>query len=187
VYDSLLLVVDNGSVYTQSLLDWIKNLDVSFEYHVFSDIPQLDLGKYSSVILSGRRKNNSDMNMINSKLVRHSLDVNRPLLGICYGAEILALTLGGTIKKMTSPRHGIHKVQITKNNPLCSGDIDAFESHSYMISKLDSSFIPLASSADCKFEIFQYEDKNIFGTQFHPEMSTDGKSLLEKFCNIIQY
>ena len=187
MYDRLLLVVDNGSVYTQSLLDCIKNLDVKFEYHVFSDVSSLDLGKYSSVILSGRRKNNSEMNMINSKLVKHSLDGNKPLLGICYGAEILALTLGGTIKKMTSPRHGIHKIQITKDNPLCSGIIDAFESHSYMISKLGSSFIPLASSTDCKFEVFQYGDKNIFGTQFHPEMSTDGKSLLEKFCNVTQF
>ena len=175
MYDRLLLVVDNGSVYTQSLLDCIKNLDVTFEHHVFSDVSSLDLGKYSSVILSGRRKNNSEMNMINSKLVKHSLDGNKPLLGICYGAEILALTLGGTIKKMTSPRHGLYKVQITKDNPLCSGTIDVF------------SFIPLASSDDCKFEVFQYEDKNIFGTQFHPEMSTDGKSLLEKFCNVIQY
>jgi len=184
VYDSLLLVVDNGSVYTQSLLDCIKNLGITFEYHVFSDVPQLDLGKYSCIILSGRRKNNSEMNMINSKLVKYSIAAKKPLLGICYGAEILALTLGGTIKKMASPRHGIHKVEVTKDNPLCNGTINAFESHSYMISKLGSSFTLLASSADCKFEIFQYEDKNIFGTQFHPEMSTDGKSLLEKFCNI---
>ncbi len=183
----MLLVVDNGSVYTSSLLDCIKNLDVEFECHAFSDIPSLDLGNYSSVILSGRRTNNSDMNMINSKLIRHSLDAGKPLLGICYGAEILALTLGGTIKKMTSPRHGLYKIQITKNNPLCSGNIDAFESHSYMISKLGSSFIPLASSNDCKFEVFRYGDKNIFGTQFHPEMSTDGKSLLERFCTIKWY
>ncbi|MDE1845186.1 MAG: gamma-glutamyl-gamma-aminobutyrate hydrolase family protein [Thaumarchaeota archaeon] len=180
----MLLVVDNGSVYTSSLLDCIKNIDVSFEYHVFSDVPSLDLGNYSSIMLSGRRKNNSDMNMINSKLVRHSLDTGKPLLGICYGAEILALTLGGTIKKMATSRHGLYKIQITKNNPLCSGNIDAFESHSYMISKLGSSFIPLASSDDCKFEVFQCGTKNIFGTQFHPEMSADGKSLLERFCAI---
>jgi GMP synthase (glutamine-hydrolysing) len=168
-------------------LDCIKNLDVTFEYHVFSDVSSLDLGKYSSIVLSGRRKNNSEMNMINSKLVKHSIDGNKPLLGICYGAEILALTLGGTIKKMTFSRHGLYKVEITKDNPLCSGIIDAFESHSYMVSKLDSSFIPLASSSDCKFEVFQYGGKNIFGTQFHPEMSTDGKSLLEKFCSVKQF
>jgi GMP synthase (glutamine-hydrolysing) len=124
------------------------------------------------------------MNVINSELVRHSLDNDKPLLGICYGAEILALTLGGTIRKMTSARHGLHIVQVMTNNPLTSGKVDVFESHSYMISKLDSHFIQIASSDDCKFEIFQYANKNIFGTQFHPEMSADGRSLLKKFSSI---
>ncbi|MGI0074772.1 MAG: glutamine amidotransferase, partial [Nitrosotalea sp.] len=74
----MLLVVDNGSVYTSSLVDCIKNLNVPFESHVFSNVPSIDLGKYSSVILSGRRKNNLQMNVINSGLVRHSLDTGKP-------------------------------------------------------------------------------------------------------------
>ena len=180
----MLLVVDNGSVYTSSLLECMQSLGVDFEYHVFSDISTINLDNYSSVILSGRRKNDSLMNATNSKLILHSLDTNKPLLGICYGAEILALTLGGTIKKMTSPRHGLHKVQVMAANPLCNGKIDAFESHSYMISTLGSSFTQIASSDDCKFEIFRYGNKNIFGTQFHPEMSPDGRLLLEQFSNI---
>ncbi len=180
----MLLVVDNGSVYTPSLLNCIKDLNINFEHHIFSDISSLNLGNYSSVILSGRRKNNSEMNIINSKLVKHSLEEDKPLLGICYGAEILALTLGGTIKKMISSRHGLYEINITKNNLLCSGKIKGFESHSYMVSKLGSSFTQIAASDDCEFEIFQYDGKNIFGTQFHPEMSTDGKSLLERFAFI---
>jgi GMP synthase (glutamine-hydrolysing) len=157
---------------------------LNFESHIFSNILSLNLDNYSSMILSGRRKNNPEMNIVNSKLIKHSIEENKPLLGICYGAEILALTLGGTIKKMTSPRHGLYEIDITKNNPLCNGKIKGFESHSYMVSKLDSSFTPIATSDDCKFEIFQYSNKNIFGTQFHPEMSSDGKSLLEKFSSI---
>ena len=180
----MLLVVDNGSVYTPSLLDSIKNLNIDFEHYVFSNISSLNLDNYSSVILSGRRKNDSEMNIINSKLVKHSVDEDKSLLGICYGAEILALTLGGTIKKMASPRHGLHEIEILKSNPLCSGKIKGFESHSYMVSKLNSTFTQIASSTDCKFEIFQYDDKNIFGTQFHPEMSPDGKALLERFSSI---
>ena len=180
----MLLVVDNGSVYTPSLLDSIKNLNIDFEHYIFSNVSLLNLDNYSSVILSGRRKNDSQMNIINSKLVKHSLENDKPLLGICYGAEILALTLGGTIKKMPSSRYGLHEIEITKSNPLCKGKIQGFESHSYMVSKLNASFTQIASSADCKFEIFQYDDKNIFGTQFHPEMSSDGKALLEKFSSI---
>jgi GMP synthase (glutamine-hydrolysing) len=180
----LLLVVDNGSVYTQSLLECIKDLKIDFTNYTFSSISSLDLSNYSSIILSGRRMNNSGMNIINSKLIKHSLENDKPLLGICYGAEILALTLGGTIKKMVSSRHGLYEVEVTKNNPICNGKINAFESHSYMISKLDSSFSQIATSTDCKFEIFQYKDKNIFGTQFHPEMSMDGKILLKQFTSI---
>lgn len=180
----MLLVVDNGSVYTQSLLNCMRDLNVKFEHYAYSDISLTNLDNYYSIILSGRRKNNSEMNIINSKLIKHSLQENKSLLGICYGAEILALTLGGTIKKMTSSRRGLYEIEITKNNPLCNGKINAFESHSYMVSKLGSFFVPIASSADCKFEIFQYGAKNIFGTQFHPEMSTDGRALLKKFVSI---
>lgn len=180
----MLLVVDNGSVYTPSLLKCIQELNLDFESHIFSNISSLDIDNYSSIILSGRRKNDSEMNIINSKLVKYSLEEDKPLLGICYGAEILALTLGGTIKKMTSSRHGLYEIDVTKNNPLCSGKIKGFESHSYMVSKLDSSFTQIVISDDCEFEIFQYNGKNIFGTQFHPEMSDDGKSLLEKFSLI---
>ncbi len=180
----MLLVVDNGSVYTPSLLKCIQDLNFDFESHTFSSISSINLDSYSSIILSGRRKNNPEMNIVNSKLVKYSVQEDKPLLGICYGAEILALTLGGTIKKMTSSRHGLYEIDITKNNPLCSGKIKGFESHSYMVSKLDSSFTQIVTSDDCKFEIFQYDNKNIFGTQFHPEMSSDGKSLLEKFSFI---
>ena len=60
--------------------------------------------------------------------------------------------------------------------------MDVFESHSFEISKLPITLIPLANSNNCKYEIIQYEQKSIFGTQFHPEMSKDGHDLIEKFC-----
>ncbi|MDR3781913.1 MAG: glutamine amidotransferase, partial [Candidatus Nitrosotalea sp.] len=84
----MLLVVDNGSVYTPSLLKCIQELNLDFESHIFSNISSLDIDNYSSIILSGRRKNNPEMNIVNSKLVKRSLEDDKPLLGICYGAEI---------------------------------------------------------------------------------------------------
>jgi GMP synthase (glutamine-hydrolysing) len=106
------------------------------------------------------------------------------LLGICYGAEILALTLGGTIKKMDKLHNGIQEIEVLKSNPICENKIKVFESHSYLVSKLDSCFEQIAKSDYCKYEIFQYVNHKIFGTQFHPEMSYDGKLLLEKFIAI---
>ncbi|MDE1830224.1 MAG: gamma-glutamyl-gamma-aminobutyrate hydrolase family protein [Thaumarchaeota archaeon] len=180
----MLLVVDNGSVYTDSIIDCLNDIRVKYKRILFDKITQSEIEGSNSIILSGRRKNDPMMNATNSKLIRYSLFAKKPLLGICYGAEILAITLGGTIRKMGQPRHGIVDANILKENVLCSGKIKVFESHSYQIATLDSRFDILASSDQCKFEIFKYGDQNIFGTQFHPEMSSDGKDLLKNFTSI---
>lgn len=177
----MLLVLDNGSVYTKSLLDFLTEKRIHHETTTFEKIILSSLSKYSALILSGRRKNNPLMNVVNSKIIKYAVTEKKPLLGICYGAEILALTLGGTLKKMNQIHKGNQEIEILKTNPLCSGKINVFESHSYLISKIDTSFTQIAKSNVCDFEMIQYDNLNIFGTQFHPEMSSDGKSLLERF------
>ena len=180
----MLLVVDNGSVYTKSLLNFLLEKKLEFTSLTFDKVILSDLYKYSSMILSGRQKNDPIMNAINSKIIKRVISEKKPLLGICYGAEILALTLGGTLIRMQKIHTGIQEIVIVKTNPICSGEITVFESHSYMISKIDSLFEQIAKSNVCKFEIIQYHDSAIFGTQFHPEMSDDGKLLLEKFVAV---
>jgi len=180
----MLLVVDNGSVYTKSLLDFFTEKRIQHETIASDKIILSRLSKYSALILSGRRKNNLLMNVINSKIIKYAVTEKKPLLGICYGAEILALTLGGTLKKMDQIHKGNQEIEILKTNPLCSGKINVFESHSYLISKIDTTFTQIAKSDVCDFEMIQYNDLNIFGTQFHPEMSSDGKRLLERFVLI---
>ncbi len=177
----MLLVVDNGSIYTQQLIDFLNEKNISFK----KQSPQLlsldSLSNYDSFILSGRRKNEKKTNEINSKIITYCIKNNNKLLGICYGAEILALTLGGTIRKTTLLK-GNESIQILKNNFICSDSLNVFESHSFEISKLPNPLITLAESKNCKYEIIQYKKKPIFGTQFHPEMSQDGNDLIEKFC-----
>ena len=180
----MLLVVDNGSVYTNSIIESLKEIKINYRHVLFGNITESDIEESHSIILSGRRQNDSAMNATNSKLIRYCLAKKKPLLGICYGAEILAITLGGTIKKMAEPRHGIRQVNVAQDNPLCKGKVQAFESHSYQVATLDPTFDVLASSDACRFEIFRYGNENIFGTQFHPEMSDDGKNLLKNFVSI---
>jgi GMP synthase (glutamine-hydrolysing) len=180
----MLLIVENGSVYTKFLLDFLAKKNIVYDVLTFDKIVLSSLDKYSSIILSGRRKNNSLMNAINSKIIKHVVLEKKPLLGICYGAEILALTLGGTLRKMDKIHKGNQEIEILKTNPICSGKINVFESHSYLISKIDNNFTQIAKSDVCEFELIQYGNMNVFGTQFHPEMSNDGKLLLEKFVSI---
>ncbi len=178
----MLLVVDNGSIYTKNLTDYLTEKNISFETHTPQLLDLDSLKNYNSIILSGRRKNEKKINQINSKIISLSIKNNVKLLGICYGAEILALTLGGTIKKSQSLQKGNETIKIFKDNLISNDSLNVFESHGYEISKLPGVLIPLAESKNCKYEIIQYEKKLIFGTQFHPEMSKDGHELIEKFC-----
>lgn len=178
------MVVDNGSVYTSNLIQFLKKKEVKFHFQKFDEIDLNDLEKYNSFILSGRKRNDKKMNSINSAIIKHSISNDKNLLGICYGAEILALTLGGTIKRMKSLIKGIQKITIVKENALCIGTIDAYESHHYEISRINDSFTQIAKSNLCNFEIIQQKNQNIFGVQFHPEMSEDGRKILEKFVKL---
>jgi len=150
----------------------------------YNKINPSDLYKHDSFILSGRQKNDQKINALNSQIVKHAILKTKPLLGICYGAEILTLTLGGTIKKSNFPQKGTQKISITEKNPLCNEKIDVFESHTYEISRLGDLLVSIGNSNSCKNEIIRYNNSNIFGTQFHPEMTIDGKNLIKKFYNL---
>jgi len=180
----LLLVVDNGSIYTKNLTDFLNEKNISYKEQTPQFLDLNSLENYDSIILSGRRKNEKKINEINSKIVTYSIKNDTKLLGICYGAEILALTLGGTIRKTLSLQKGNETIKVFKENPISSNSLDVFESHGFEISKLPGVLVPLAESKHCIYEIIQYEKKLIFGTQFHPEMSQDGYDLIEKFCSL---
>ena len=180
----MLLIIDNGSIYTQNLIDFLKEKNFSFEMKTPHEINLDLLEKFDSFILSGRRKNEKKINEINSKIIIHSIKNNKKLLGICYGAEILSLTLGGTIRKLEFSQKGDEIIRINKKNSLVNKEIKVFESHGFEISKLPNPLISLADSNNCKNEIIQYDGKLIFGTQFHPEMSSDGKNMIQKFYSL---
>ena len=180
----MLLVIDNGSIYTKNLIDFLINKKISFEKQTPEILDSKLLYNYNSFILSGRRKNEKIINKINSKIINHAIQNDKKLLGICYGAEILALTLGGTIRKLTFPQKGNEKINIQRKNLLFNDDLQVFESHGFEISKLPHILLVIGESKNCKCEIIQYDKKPIFGTQFHPEMSDDGKNLIQKFCSL---
>ena len=180
----MLLVIDNGSIYTENLIDFLNDKKISFEKQTPELLDLKSLDNYNSFILSGRRKNEKIINEINSKIINHAIQNDKKLFGICYGAEILALTLGGTIRKLTFPQKGSEKINIQRENLLFNDDLQVFESHGFEISKLPNILLVIGESKNCKIEIIQYDKKPIFGTQFHPEMSADGQNLIQKFCSL---
>ena len=179
------LVVDNLSPFTPDILECLGKLGVPHVYKKFSDVSDSDLAACDRVILSGRRKNNKEINAANSKIIRQCRDEGKPLLGICYGAEIIALTLGGSIRRMPAHVQGTTAVSVSGQNPLTGGkkSISVYESHGYCVARLPASFRSLASSQYCEHEIFA--NGRIYGTQFHPEKSGgDGLALLRNFAKV---
>ena len=180
------LVVDNLSPFTADILSCLDQLDKPYLHKRFSEVSNEDLAQCDKVILSGRRKYNRQINAVNSNIIRYCHCRNKPLLGICYGAEIIALTLGGSIRKMPAQVQGMTEVSLSSPNPLTEGkkSIFAYQSHRYCIAKLPSNFKSLANSKYCEHEVFSNNSK-MYGTQFHPEKSGgDGLALLKNFLTI---
>lgn len=180
----MLLLVDNGSVFTKDISGLLASAGARFDLLPYDKVGPGSLAGHDSFILSGRTGNDRLMNSANAGIIRHCVDESKKLLGICYGAELLALTLGGTIRKMRALHKGSEEVTVTGPTPLASGSLEAYASHIYEIAKLGSELESVASSVSCRHEMVQHRSKRIFGTQFHPEMSKDGGRLIENFLRL---
>jgi GMP synthase (glutamine-hydrolysing) len=178
----MLLVVDNISSYFNDLLASLKKIDAEHEVRRYDNLDSFDC---DGIILSGRMNSTKSMNVANMRLVRSAYENDKPLLGICYGAEIIALTFNGSLRKMDERVIGERSVNIHKNNALTEMKrLEVFESHGYYISRLPKGFESVASSDECEHEIVMHYKKSIFGTQFHPEVSKDGLEILSNFVRL---
>ncbi len=174
----MILIIDNGSSYIKELSNAIG---IDYEQKKPFEIERVD---YDLVILSGRVKNDNNVNRENIKVIRYCYDKGIPLLGICYGAEILALALGGAIRRLDKRVEGYYRIAINKNHLIDKDSITVFKSHSYIITKLPSGFRSIGYSANSTNEIIIRD--NMIGLQFHPEMSYDGRELLSNFIRLIK-
>jgi GMP synthase (glutamine-hydrolysing) len=85
---------------------------------------------------------------------------------------------------MSEIQKGERQVTTIKENPLCSGTVTVYQSHSFEISKIGKPLAHLGRSKECNYEIVQYRGYKIFGTQFHPEMTSDGLAMIERFVSL---
>lgn len=178
----MLLLVDNGSAYTDELDLQLRSAGCTYVRLEPRSIDPDSLPGYTSFVLSGRRTGDRVSNKINARIISNALARTVPLLGICYGAEMIALSCGGAIRRMARARRGAHTVTVTRPDDIFSGTISVFESHMFEISTLPKTAVAIASSAECANEIIHIRGTAIYGTQFHPEMSDDGSRIVSGFA-----
>lgn len=179
-----ILILDFGSQYTQLIARRVREMDVYCEIHPFDKIPALD-SEVKGVILSGSPASVRDAEAPNPDLsaIRGSL----PLLGICYGAQFLAYSLGGKVESAPSREYGRAHISVqAASDPLFEGmshSSQVWMSHGDTITNLPEGFEVIASTEDVVNAAFRIGGEQTWGIQFHPEVqhSVEGTALLRNF------
>ena len=187
-----ILIIDFGSQFTQLIARRIRELGVFSEIVSHKKIKLRDINKsVSGIILSGGPLN---VNQINKySFDKKILNLNLPILGICFGHQILSKLNGGKVKQSKHREFGLTNIY-KKNDSLLTknffGDTKTkkvWMSHADQVSKLPLNFNVIASSTNSKFAIVENKTKNFFGIQFHPEVThtENGKKLISNFIFLI--
>ena len=177
------LILDFGSQYTQLIARRVRELNIYSEIHPFNKIP-VNIDNYGVLILSGSPYSVLDKSSPNIDL--DFLLKKFPTMAVCYGAQLIANEMGGSVKSSNIREYGRANLKVIENdNILFEGvkeNSQVWMSHSDTIGVLPKNSILLASSDDVENVAFQYLDNN-FCLQFHPEVyhSVEGKKILENF------
>ena len=178
------LIVDFGSQYTQLIARRVRELNIYSEIHPFNKIPS-DLNRYKAIILSGSPFSVRDKNapMIDFDAIINS----KPVLAVCYGAQLLAKEKGGLVLPSNIREYGRANLDYISNDNCIFDNISkgsqVWMSHGDTIKNLPNNSTLLASTSDVENAAFRINDKDIYGLQFHPEVyhTIDGKKILENF------
>ncbi len=179
-----IIILDFGSQYTQLIARRIRELNVYCEIHPFHRIPQWDK-TIKGYILSGSPFSVRDKNAPRIELGK--IKKNCPVLGICYGAQLMAHLAGGIVEASASREYGRANLSfIDTINPLFNNislNTQVWMSHGDSIQEIPHNFKIIASTADVRVGAFQVEEEKIYGIQFHPEVyhTTEGTKLLYNF------
>ena len=179
-----ILILDFGSQYTQLIARRVRELNVYCEIHPFNKIPHLD-NDIKGVILSGSPSSVRDADAPKPDLseIKGSL----PLLGVCYGAQYMAVLGGGEVEGAPTREYGRAMLTVVDPaDPLMKeipSPSQVWMSHGDTITRLPASYKVIGSTETVKAAAYHIEGEQTWGIQFHPEVyhSTDGKQLLSNF------
>jgi GMP synthase (glutamine-hydrolysing) len=178
-----ILILDFGSQYTQLIARRVRELNVYCEIHPFNKVPKLT-PDVKGVILSGSPCSVRDNG---APSVDMSAFENVPVLGVCYGAQLIAHLGGGNVLPSQMREYGRARLSaVDHHNELLKEmtlDTQVWMSHADTIASVPSNFEIIATTPSVAVAAFKIKDKAVWGIQFHPEVThtTEGKNLLRNF------
>ncbi len=179
-----ILILDFGSQYTQLIARRVRELNVYCEIHPYNHLPEIT-DDIKGVILSGSpcsvREDDApdvDVDQFRKKF---------PVLGVCYGAQLMAQKYGGNVLPSEIREYGRARLNhVDSHHELLKEinlDSQVWMSHGDTISELPEQFEVIASTPSVKVAAYRVQNEDTYGIQFHPEVthSEQGKTLLRNF------
>ena len=188
-----LLIIDFGSQLTQLIGRRLRELNVYCEIHPCQNTTHefLRTLQPKAIILSGGPA--SVLNKDSPRLTQTIFEMDIPILGICYGQQLMMEMLGGTVSKgkgtaefgrafITSTNKKINLL----NGMFKNGKEQVWMSHGDHVSKIAPGFETYGTSPNAPYAIIANEKLNFYAVQFHPEVhhTPNGKNLFENFINL---
>ena len=178
------LIIDFGSQYTQLIARRIRELFIYCEISPFNNLPN-DMDQFKAVVLSGSpfSVNQIDSPDIDLKMIMGS----KPVIAICYGAQLVAKKFNGSVKNSNSREYGRANLSfIDQGCSLFEGiniNNQVWMSHGDTISKLPSGAKVIASTNSVSNAAYSIEEYNLYALQFHPEVfhTENGLKIFENF------
>ena len=190
----LILIIDFGSQVTQLIARRFRELNAYCEIHPCQNISEVFLQQRrpKAIVLSGSPGSAVDEDPFMPPQEIYKLGI--PILGICYGQQIMAVQQGGVVEKGNIREFGRALVKPNaeyKDNPIFQGLFQTDEeivwmSHGDKVSELPEGFCQIGSSSNSPYAIIADFKRQFFGIQFHPEVyhTINGSRFLENFAKI---
>ena len=188
--DGKILILDFGSQYTMLIARRVRELKVYCEIHPYH-MPVEEIRQFapSGIILSGGPASVYEEGA--PRIPREVLEMGIPVLGICYGMQLIAHLLGGTVARAAGREYGFANIRGEWGDPLFLGieefrhqmTIQVWMSHGDRIEALPPGFAAIARSENSPLAAMADRDRSLYGVQFHPEVAhtPKGKEILSNF------
>ena len=179
------IVIDFGGQYNQLVARRVRECNVYCEIYSYrTDIEQIKAMNPKGIILTGGP--NSCYEPDSPTYTKELFELGIPVLGLCYGAQLMMHVLGGKVEKAPVREYGKTEVMVDTTSPLFGNVAPTticWMSHFDYISKPAPGFNIVAHTADCPVAAAENREKNLYAIQFHPEVlhTEEGSKMLHNF------
>lgn len=180
-----IIILDFGSQYTQLIARRIRELGVYCEIHPYNaDLKILRQPNVKGLVLSGGPASvyAPDAPKVDADI----LELGLPVLGICYGLQLLTVLSGGAVARAQKKEYGLAELHILRDSPLFKGipkRNHVWMSHGDKVLSLGKGFSVVAETENAPFAAIEHKEKALYGLQFHPEVkhTVYGSNVLSNF------